>query len=201
MLEQTFFLHQTIINSVSEFSGSVQSSEFLTFMIVLQIYDCASNCYWAPNLWLCSACLSCLGVDVICQLISFVRSNTLTMDSFTALYFWRSNCCCCTFPILVNQKSLFCNAERRQAEAARIRDKYPDRIPVSNIAFLSLILYNLSFHSYMNLSCNCRWLLRRQKGATFQTLIRKSEFFKFFGALVSSIILLPVVTNNQSCDL
>ncbi|RWW86281.1 hypothetical protein BHE74_00004947, partial [Ensete ventricosum] len=26
----------------------------------------------------------------------------------------------------------FCTTERRQAEAARIREKYPDRIPVSN---------------------------------------------------------------------
>lgn len=30
-------------------------------------------------------------------------------------------------------------AEKRQAEAARIRDKYPDRIPVSTVCFLKLI--------------------------------------------------------------
>jgi hypothetical protein len=30
-------------------------------------------------------------------------------------------------------------AEKRQAEAARIRDKYPDRIPVSTLCFLKLI--------------------------------------------------------------
>ena len=38
--------------------------------------------------------------------------------------------------------------ERRQAEAARIREKYPDRIPVKTFFLLRTYIIVLSFHDY-----------------------------------------------------
>lgn len=71
--------------------------------------------------------------------------------------------------------------ERRQAESARIREKYPDRIPVwtcNSIHFSSLSWW---------LGCSacflvhlvtwfllCRWLWRRLKGVTYLILTKKS---------------------------
>ena len=39
--------------------------------------------------------------------------------------------------------TLLCSAEKRQAEAARIRDKYPDRIPVRNLLQLCRVCLHI----------------------------------------------------------
>ncbi|CAI0468334.1 unnamed protein product, partial [Linum tenue] len=68
--------------------------------------------------------------------------------------------------------------ERRQAEASRIREKYPDRIPVGVIfslclfCFLALSLCNCLF-AYKRLS-GSRSLSKRLKGVMSPTLIRRS---------------------------
>lgn len=71
-------------------------------------------------------------------------------------------------------------AEKRQAEAARIRDKYPDRIPVSTLLFCFSLCWRpvcadvgVLLHAPTALPHRSLW--RRQRRATSQTLTRRSE--------------------------
>ena len=72
--------------------------------------------------------------------------------------------------------NIFYMPERRQAEAARIREKYPDRIPV-RIFFFFFKFLCLCFYLTLNddvCIAVCRWLWKGLKRVTFLTLIRKS---------------------------
>lgn len=81
-------------------------------------------------------------------------------------------------------------AERRQAEAARIREKYPDRIPVLKdylccmCKIESFWMQDVSFLHFLDvLVLYCRSLWRRLKKVIFLTLTRKSWSLPSFVSL------------------
>lgn len=110
----------------------------------------------------------------------FLAHNILSTELLGYVWYnWRSH----------SVYAMCCVAERRQAEANRIREKYPDRIPVSWMdsccLWCSLTLSWL-FCSYVKQLpvIKYRSLLRRLRGVTFLTLTKRSQF--------STILLLRI---------
>jgi hypothetical protein len=69
-------------------------------------------------------------------------------------------------------------SERRQAEASRIREKHPDRVPVRISSGYEDSLYSSNsgntFPSNQACGALCRWLWKRLEGVMSLTLIRRS---------------------------
>lgn len=86
----------------------------------------------------------------------FYDHSEFWFNAFFALAFVLTNLLCLSYLLFASYMCLSYFSERRQAEAARIQEKYPDRIPVGkfDLILCKMVLWS----SYRIMHENYRWV-------------------------------------------